>query len=609
VLLAVISVGCQVSLHESSTEQATVNLPAGVDFGTQQVRESSMERMITISPSAGSQDDMITAVSARCPDFVINAPNLPARVNRVCMPVTCTGHVCQFPDDGTVNGICQTTELNTYQFGASFRPTVPGPVSCVVTVTLNSSTTRTTTLTGTGVPPRVAADVQPAAVTFGEVRSGTDSTVATIGVHSSGSEALDVASVSASSGFTILSGPTTAYALPANAVQEYKLACHPLAVGDMTGVFSVDSSDARQGLISVELSCKGVDSALGIAPSPATLETTRVGEPVQTTIELRNTGTMPMMLEDVRIVGGDMSMVTRIPLPVSLARPTDVVRVDVRFDATAPGDASATLVATYDGGKKRTTQINGRALATSLSVSPDGDVDFGPVCIGQHKTRDFILMANDQGAFKLASISDPGAPFSVMSPPLPMTVQGGGATQVVFQVTAAPEVAGAATATTAVHTDIPQGADRILSLGVLGLPPGVTATPDSLDLGSLEINTTAIGKDVQLSNCSSSPIGYSHARIEGLDASDFAIVREPSAAMIAPNGLVSWLIVLQAHSVGPKQATFSVDYDGGTASVDLVGEGLQVADPRGSYYACSTGRPAALWPIALALLALRRRRR
>jgi len=106
-------------------------------------------------------------------------------------------------------------------------------------------------------------------------------------------------------------------------------------------------------------------------------------------------------------------MVTRIRLPMSLARPTDVARVDVRFDATAPGDASATLVATYDGGKKRTTQINGRALATSLSVSTDGDVDFGPVCIGQHKTRDFILMANDQGAFKLASISDPGAPFSV----------------------------------------------------------------------------------------------------------------------------------------------------------------------------------------------------
>jgi hypothetical protein len=190
-----------------------------------------------------------------------------------------------------------------------------------------------------------------------------------------------------------------------------------------------------------------------------------------------------------------------------------------------------------------------------------------------------------------------------------MTVLGGGATQVVFQVTAAPEVAGIATATTAVHTDIPHGADRVLSLGVLGLPPGVTATPDSLDLGSLEINTTAIGKDVQLSNCSASPIGYSNARIEGPDASDFAIVSEPTAAMIAPNGLVTWLIVLQAHSVGPKQATFSVDYDGGTESVDLVGEGLQVADPRGSYYTCSTGRPAALWPIALALLALRRRSR
>jgi len=209
VLLAVISVGCQVPLDESSTEQATVSLPAGVDFGMQLIRESSTEHMITISPSAGSQDDTITGVSARCPDFTIRAPNLPARVNRVCMPVTCTGHVCQFPDDGTANGLCQTTELNTYQFGATFTPRVPGPVSCVVTVTLSNATSRTTTLTGTGTRPSIAADVQPAAVTFGEVRSGTDSTVATVGVHSSGSQPLDVTSVSASSGFTILSGPTT----------------------------------------------------------------------------------------------------------------------------------------------------------------------------------------------------------------------------------------------------------------------------------------------------------------------------------------------------------------------------------------------------------------
>lgn len=608
-LLAVISVGCQVPLHESNTEQAAIALPAGVDFGMQQVRVASAEHTITISPGSGSQSDMITGVSARCPDFTITAPGLPAPVSRTCKAVMCTGHVCQFPDESIENVTCQTTSQQTYEFRAAFKPTVPGPVSCVVTVTLNDSTSRTTTLTGTGVPPAIAADVQPAAVAFGEVRNNTDSTLAVVGVHSSGSEPLDVTSVTASGGFTITAGPTTAYALPANMTQDYRLACHPLATGEMTGQFVVQSTDPAQARIAVELTCKGIDSALGIAPSPATLETTRVGEPVETTIELRNTGTAPMMLEDVRVVGSTMSMSSSMRFPMSLARPADVARVAVRFDASAPGDASGTLVATYDGGKTRTTQINGRALSTSLSLVPDGDVDFGPVCVRQRRSREFILIANDQGAFKLSSISDPGAPFSVSSQPLPVTVLGGGGSQVQFEVTVTPEVAGAAAASTAVHTDIPHGIDHVVALNVLGLPPGgVTATPDSLDLGSLEVNTTGIGKEVQLSNCGASPIGYSPGRIEGRDASDFAIVAAPSAPMIAPNDLVTWLVVLQAHSVGPKQATFSVDFDGGTQSVDLVGEGLADADPPGSYYACSTGRPAALWPIALALFALRRRR-
>ncbi|HEY0987257.1 MAG TPA: choice-of-anchor D domain-containing protein [Kofleriaceae bacterium] len=603
-----------------------VALPAGVDFGMQQVRVSSSEQMITISPGTGSQNDMVTGVSARCPDFSIRAPNLPAPVSRVCMPVTCTGSVCQLPDGSTANATanltanatdavtesvtCQTTSLQTYQFGATFNPTVPGPVSCVVTVTLNNATNRTTTLTGTGVPPPIAADVQPAAVTFGEVRNNTDSTLAVIGVRSSGSQPLDVTSVTASSGFTITSGPTTAYALPANITQDYKLACHPIAVGEMTGQFVVQSTDPAQTRIAVELSCKGIDSALGIAPSPATLATTRVGEPVEAAIELRNTGTAPMTLESVSVVGATMSMSSSMRFPMTLARPTDVASVAVRFDASVPGDASGTLVAKYDGGKIRTTQINGRALSTSLSLVPDGDVDFGPVCVGQSRSREFILIANDQGAFKLSSISNPGPPFSVgTSAPLPVTVLGGGASQFLFSVTAAPQVAGPAQASTAVHTDIPNGADHIVSLDVLGLPAGgVTATPDALDLGSLEVNTTGIGKEVQLSNCATSPIAYSHARIEGPGASDFAIVAEPSGQTIAPNDLATWLIVLRAHAVGPTRATFSVDVDGGTRSVDLLGEGLPGANRPGSYYACSTGRPAALWPIALALIGLRRRR-
>jgi hypothetical protein len=80
------------------------------------------------------------------------------------------------------------------------------------------------------------------------------------------------------------------------------------------------------------------------------------------------------------------------------------------------------------------------------------------------------------------------------------------------------------------------------------------------------------------------------------------------------------LVVLQAHSKGTKQASFAVDYDGGSAMIPLTGEGAvatggdggsdghgDTPGGRASYYACSTGHPSALWPVALVLLGLRRR--
>jgi hypothetical protein len=607
VLLAVMLIACQSPTHESSTEQAAIVVPAAFDFGMQQLRSTSATHTVTVSPAGGPQSDMITSVAASCPDFVVSAPGLPAPVTRTCKPASCTNQVCPAPDATGTSVICQTAELETYPFDTAFRPTVAGTVSCVVTVTIDDARTRTITLTGTGVAPQVAVDVQPDAIAFGEVRSGGDSTLATVSVHSAGSSDLAVSSVSTSSGFTITSGPTAAYSLPANMTQVYKVACHPSAVGAMTGQFEVRSNDPDQNRMAVALSCNGIDSNLAVEPSPATLDTTRVGEPVDLTVELRNTGTAPMKLDDVKIVGAAFSLAPGLRLPMTLSGPSDVATVDIHFEAAAAGDASGTLIATYDGNKTRSTHLAARALPTSLALTPDGDVDFGPVCIGQRKTKGFVLIANQQGWFELGSISDPEPPFAVDAPPLPMTVAGNGGTAT-FQIAAAPEAPGVVTATTTVHTDIPHGADHPVHLSVHGLPMGVTATPDSLDLGTHEVNTTAIGQEAQLSNCGASPIAFSGARIEGPDASEFAIVSAPPSSMIAPNGLVTWLIVLQAHSVGPKQAVFAVDHDGGTETIDLLGEGISTAG-RGSYYACSTGRPVALWPLAAALLALRRRGR
>ena len=630
VLLAVAIIGCDGPPEESSTEQATVVInPSSFDFGTVQVGSLSPVYTVTVAPGPLNQNDTVMAVTASCPDFDIRAMGLPADVFRVCNIVTCLDpNGCPNPNivagdaEPTPGVICQTIDIQRYTFDTFFRPRVAGQVSCVVSVreTDNNNdtvNTKTITLTGTGDPPPINAEVSPASIAFGDVRRNTDSTATQLKVTSTGAAALSVSSVTVSAGFAIKTGPTGPYQLPPNASQAYAVACHPTTLGPLSGQLVVASNDPDQPSIAVALTCRGIDSSLDISPSPAALPATRVGEPIDATIALKNTGNVAMKLESVTLTGRGIAMLTSPP-PGTMLVTQGEADVGVRFDAAAEGDVSATLVATYDGGQTRTTQITARALATSLALTPDGDIDFGPVCGGQTRSQDFTLMANDQGAFSLASISDPGAPFGVVAPKLPVAVQGAGASQVHFQVTAAPSAPGMAAGDVVVHTDIPGGADHTLHLAVQGLPPGVTATPDAIDLGSNPVNTTTIGQEVHLSNCGSAPIGFRNARIEGGieggDALDFAIVQQPTAPMIAPAAHASWLIVLQAHTVGVKQAKFAVDFDGGTASVDLQGEGLgDHADSGGgrSYYTCSAGGPAGLGPlgIALALLLSRRRRR
>jgi hypothetical protein len=629
-LSAVVLVGCQAFAGgESSLEQDSVVLQGSLDFGTQQIGTTSAAHTITISPGPTNQNDTVKAITASCPDFVINAGGLPADVFRVCdvvskpdeTPVTGqTGMTGQMSVTGptsvtTVTTVtCPTRQIQTYTFDASFRPMVARQVSCVVTVTETDNHTgdtndRSITLTGTGQPPPYHVDVQPASVAFGDVRRNTDSSRAVVVVTSTGGSPLTVSSVTLSAGFAVQAVPTGSVQLGPNESQSYPVVCHPTGVGAMTGQLVVASNDPVQPTVTVPLTCKGIDSNLDITPSPAVLPTTRVGEPIDATIALHNTGTASMILQSVSLAGTGITLASSPPSGMMLAA-TASTSVGVHFEASDPGNASAILVATYDGGQIRSTQITARALPTSLAITPDGEVDLGPVCRLQRRTQDFSLVANDLGGFMLAGISDPGAPFTVSGPAMPVKVLGAGASQVRFSVVAMPTEVGVATAPLVLHTDIPRAKDHTLQLSVLGLPPGISATPESIDLGSNPLNTTTLGQEVHLSNCTGAPIGFSNARIEGGDALDFAIVQQPSSAMIASAGRATWLIVLQAHSVGVKQSTFKVDHDGGTASIAIVGEGLgDLGKGRASYYACAAGRPSALWPIAIALIGVVRRRR
>ena len=310
VLLVILAACQQQDPQLSSTGESLVIQSATThDFGSLQVGSTSAPFTVTLSPSGTSSSDTINSIVAPCPDFSVNAPNLPASVYRTCEPCCPAGQqICpQAPL------LCCIGDQQSYSFTTSFSPNVAGATSCVVTITLNGgASTKTLTLYGTGTPPPVEIDVHPTSVNFGDVRRDNDSTAVPITVSNLGGLPLNVGSASvssASSVYRIVAGQTGMHSISAGSSETYSIVCHPTAVGQTSGTFDITSNDSDEMHVSIPLSCNGIDSNLVILPSPVNL-TTRVGEPVQKIITLQNTGQAGMQIENVSVTGQDLSMVS-----------------------------------------------------------------------------------------------------------------------------------------------------------------------------------------------------------------------------------------------------------------------------------------------------------
>ncbi|HTR54669.1 MAG TPA: choice-of-anchor D domain-containing protein [Kofleriaceae bacterium] len=620
---------CSASPAISEGTQELVGAPSGTPtFPNTQVGQTSAAQTYYIyetTMTIGVHTDTISSIAYSCPDFTVNwaaGTTSDDCVNDGCGTESIAPGSSQGSDPDKVPYlVCPLLldcEYDTiYSFTATFHPTVAAAVSCVLTIT-STSGTQTYTLSGTGTAPPIHVTVSPASIGFGGVRTGSSSTPVAVTIANSGGSTATVSSVSVPSGFAIQSGPSAPFSVGSGSSQMLQVVCDPPSTGSYGGNMTIVTNDPITPTFSIPVSCTGITSTLAVSPSPAVIPTTRVGEPVQQTIEITNMGGASTTIQDVIITGVDTVNAPANNTPLAANGSTQAV---VSFPATMAGPVSGNMHIDYDSGKSVDVAISGNALATSMSLTPDGDVDFGPVCAGQSAMRTFDVIANQAGPFVIQSISTPDAPFTVAAPSLPASVQGNAANTVSFMVTAAPTTAGPASSAITITTDIPNGQPDTITVDVTGLPAGVSATPTTLDLGPVPVSMTTLGQSINITNCGTTSINVSSATITGMDADAFAIVMNPASSSIDPAASAAWLIVMNASTPGQKQATFEVDYDGGSQMVPLTGEPFMPGGDgsgsssnvteKSSYYACNAGGAAALWPLALAfgVLVVRRRRR
>lgn len=625
---------CGTPLELGSTQQATV-VPIqnqNFTFPDTSVGSASAPDTITISPVSGEQSDTITDISMACTSFALaNVPALPATVSSHCA--------------GESYGSCTGWQTMTQTFDATFVPIIasPQPVTCVVYVTLDGATPSTScdigvhqcvTLAGRGINPPVAVVASPSPVAFGEVRTndiGTSMvTLTNNGSDPAGAMVTSVAVTPAA--FSLVSGNAAPHMLAFNGGFENDvLGCSPgSATGPITGTLTVGVAGIAP--VVANLTCTGVmsnlrflDATLTESESPAHFigdqpdGSTRIGEPLDLTIELENDGsaTTDLVIHSVAVTDPELS-ITSGPTPETSLVPGASTPVVIHYSAATYHMYGTIdqLQVNIDNNVTRSTTLVGGAQTTSMSVNPDGTYDFGPVCIGTTATETFYVQQSALGTFHVTGITPPSAPFSMIGPQpttqSPVEIAGQAAP---FTVQVAPTAAGTGSDSFKIVTDIPGSAPHKIRLAVTAIPAGVTATPAMLDFGAVAIGVASVPQMVTLANCSGADVAITSAHVVGANASEFLIALEPQSATMASGSVASYSLLMTPKLEGNRTAQLQIAYAGGMVTIPLVGTGTNAPGATlgsATYYTCSAGGSGAgSWPLgcALAVLGASRRRR
>jgi hypothetical protein len=633
----VVTASCVTSLELSSTSQAVVTLPEDpYVFAPQLVMTSSPPHTFTISVSGSNDDyvlDSIAYSGAPCQDFTFNAPGV--------MGYELCG-----------NQVSKIGCHSFYQFTVTFTPKNLNTSSCVLDISFadavgsgSGSGTGTgcaappyTTgmgtslhLSGSGIGPPYAMNVSPSTLNFGSVVLNVMSPAQTIDVDNVGTNSIMVNEMLVNTGEYQIN-PSAGFMLqppPTNSSRQVTVSCKPTMAGAHDASITFTTS-ALEGNFSkpVTLHCQGVNTTLSESPNPIAFGDRFLGIGSAQQITLSNAGGSNMTtitISSITLEPGSSPDVTLSPpvlgSSIVLMPGSNATPVTVHYSAAtqaAPGSLG-TLVVTTNTSGDLTYPITGGAEPGSIASNPT-TIDFGPVCIGGMVQRDLAMYASGDADVVMTGINDPGSPFS--TGPASGTLRGhhNGETSITTKV--APTMMtmlGDQTGELDITTNLPMP-DTVYKVPLTAkvLPPGIAPTPTEVHFGTVAVDSPTSGKMVTLTNCSGGTLTLSAAHIVE-DPAEFVLVSTTDAmgqvAMfpfdLPDHTSATFTLIMAPHTQGHKQSHLEIDYTGSTALVPLDGDaGNLGSKDRETYYACAAGGSAgAVWPIGLALLALRRRRR
>lgn len=627
IVLMVGAIACKLAIEAGTVRQAAISFPANTAFNTTVNGIASVR--ITIAPANDkiSSNDKILAIRPAlgdCANWKLNLPTLPANVTSSCSSGTGTGTATP----QSAGSSCAQTVLS---FTPDFNPKDPGLDTCVLTIETDTAGPATMTLTGNATPLavdlRLAAgfadpvSCNPCSANFGDVDVGLPSTPVNLEIRNLGSAKATITKLDTAAPFAVV-GTSTDLSVAAGEKLTVQATCTPTSQNPAVGMLAIQSDNANTEIPqTLALACRGVQSNLQFLSGSSSIGqidlTTRLFAEQTQTVTLKNNGTGPMTISSfdlsVPTVQGELTHNLTLPATLAVGQQKDV---DITYFPQQVTPDLGNLTVVFNGGD-RALALSGSALEATVETTLT-PTTLGKLCIGDTRPVDVRVRANGDAGFDLVSVnakdSDHAEAFDLMfSTPPPFTLDPRGGNELVFTVVAAPT--SLENMSIVLNTDIPSASSperpgmkgsspivvdlpaEILPLGVAGPGPAV--------FEPVELRSEEFSRAIEISNCDETAVAISGATVTN---ADFEIVAGDFTE-IPPRGTVTYQIAMKTDTPGPKVATLRVVTAADSIDVPLSGEVLG-ADPRDSYYACSTGNPGG-WLLVLGGLGfvLRRRRR
>jgi hypothetical protein len=575
-LAAVLSVACVLcgcgggaikSASTAATSQLTLSA-ATLDFANVTVNTTSTKTLtLTSSETAPVTVSSLTVAGA---GFSISGPTLPATLN---------------PG--------QSLALQV-----SFVPTVAGAASGAITVSSNSSTSNTATvsLSGVGTSSQTSAQTSPqltlsaSTLAFDDVTVNTTSNK-TLTLTSSGTEPVTVSALTvAGAGFSI-SGATLPATLNPGQSLTLQASFVPTVAGAASGTITVSSNSSSSNTAIVSLSGNGTSAQTPAQTSPQlTLSagTLAFGSVILNTtttqsLTLNSSGTAPVTVTALT-VGGIGFSISGATLPVTL-NPGQSLTLQVSFVPTVAGAANGTITVSSNSSTSNTAMVTLSGTGASAQTSPQltlsaSTLAFGDVTVNTTSTKTLTLTSAGTAPVTISALTAGGIGFSISGATLPVTLNPG--QSLTLQVSFVPTVAGAANGTITVSSNSSTSNTAMVTLSGTGASaqtsPRLTLSASTLAFGDVTVNTTST-RTLTLTSAGTAPVTVSALTAAG---AGFAISGATLPATLNPGQSLTLQVSFVPTVAGAASGTITVSSNSSTASVatvSLSGTATNVANP------------------------------